>query len=181
MITSSTYLPTYLFLNIFKMHLKIIKKPCYFSKYLGSIWFNRSDHHSTWPWSKALYLTGMDSLEVRGRTRQTRKAYREPVSNVNQELSLWRWPLEADKLGPNAQSSLLASYRFERVTWKARRTTQSIPSLSQATPRRLLSETWERSTTDDQPGFFVERNLRFDFEKGCNAHQRPEALLKTLK
>lgn len=165
------------------MHLKIIKKPCYFSKYLGSRWFNRSDHQSTWPWSKALYLTGMDSLEVRSRTRRTRKAYREPVSNVNQELSLWRWPLEADKLGPNAQSSLLASQ--ELSLWKSylegsTYDTQSLPSLSQATPRRLLSETWERSTTD-QPGFFVERNLRFDFEKGCNAHQRPEALLKTLK
>ena len=111
MITSSTYLP------IPKMHLKIIKKPCYFSKYLGSRWFNRSDHQSTWPWSKALYLTGMDSLEVGSRTRQTRKAYREPVSNVNQELSLWRWPLEADKLGPNAQSSLLASQ--ELSLWKS--------------------------------------------------------------
>ena len=78
-------------------------------------------------------------------------------------------------------SWLVKSYRFERVTWKARRTTRRAYQASvKQTPRRLLSETWERSTTD-QPGFFVERNLRFDFEKGCNAHQRSEALLKTLK
>lgn len=71
-------------------------------------------------------------------------------------------------------SWLVKSYRFERVTWKAQRTTRRA---YQASVKQLQ----EGSLTDDQPGFFVERNLRFDFEKGCNAHQRSEALLKTLK